>query len=155
MEITQQLNIGILNYLTHEGDYMYRKRPDVPIFAGWNSVADPYRQCGCHPDIVDRLWDQIGAVLPADCRGLVYCNPALVHSKSGVIFGIGLGTWYGLRLPDSLGSEAIMAGAKTCAQFGTGYMDIRRTLGDGWVFGAWLPDELIWCKKSYETFDNP
>jgi hypothetical protein len=48
-----------------------------------------------------------------------------------------------------------MAGAKTCTKFSTGDMDIRRTLGEEWVFGAWLPDELVWSKKSYETFDNP
>jgi hypothetical protein len=117
-------------------------------------MPDPYKLCGCHPEIVERLWDQIGAPLPADCRGLVYCNPALVHPKSGVIFAIGLGTWYGLRLPGSLASEAAKGGAKTCFKFSTGDMDIRRALGEEWVFGGFIPNELVWCKNAYEVFDH-
>jgi hypothetical protein len=155
MDVTQQLNLHVLNHLTREGEYMCRKNPGAPVFAPWDSMPDPYRLCGCHPEIVGRLWDQIGPVLPEDCRGLVHSNPALVHPKSGVILAVGLGSWYGLRLPGLFVSEAIEAGAKTCTKFSTGEMDIRRSLGHDWVFGGFCPSELTWSKRAFEFFTPP
>jgi hypothetical protein len=157
MEITQPENIKVLSHLKVDEklNYMARKRPDAPAFALWSSVPDAYRECGCHPEIVERLWDQIGAALPGDCRGLVYGNPALTHPESGVILAVGLGTWYGLRLPGSLLAEAIKAGAKTQTKWSDGNsMDIQLDFGEDWVFGAWLPNELTWCKSVYETFNH-
>lgn len=111
-------------------------------------------KCGCHPEIVERLWDQIGPKLPTDCRGLVHSNPALVHSRSGVILAIGMGTWYGLRLPGTAGKEAAKAGAETFMRWSTGDCgDIRLTLGENWVFGGFLADEPLWCKTVYDLFD--
>jgi len=156
MEIIQPKNTKVLRHLKRDGKLgcMALKRPDAPAFALWNSVPDAYRQCGCHPEIVARLWDQIGAALPEDCRGLVYSNPALTHPESGVIFAVGLGTWYGLRLPGSLTAEAIKAGAKTETRWSDGNsMDIQLDFGEEWVFGGWLPNELTWCRSVYETFD--
>jgi hypothetical protein len=154
MNIIQPLNTKVLSYLTHGGDYMFRRNPEVPVLASWNSVPNAYTECGCHPDIVERIWDNIGIALPIDCRGLIHSNPALVQPKSGVILSIGLGTWYGLRLPGLLATEAIRAGAKTSIKWSTGKsMDIQHELGEDWFFGSFLSDELIWCKKVYEMFD--
>jgi hypothetical protein len=134
---------------------MYKKHPGAPVLAPVDAVPDPFTQCGCHPDVVSRLWNGIGSALPQDCRALVYHNPSLVHVKSGVILGIGLGTWYGLRLPGDLAIGAARAGAKTCAKFSTGTdMDIRRVLGDDWVFGEWLSEEPNWCQLAYEAFNG-
>jgi hypothetical protein len=99
-----------------------------------------------------------GIKLEWKCQRIVvvlFCgNPALVHPKSRVILAIGIGTQYGLRLPGSLASEAMNAGAKTFTKWSTGgSMDIRLTLGDDWVFGGFLPNEAIWCKAVYEIFD--
>jgi hypothetical protein len=35
-----------------------------------------------------------------------------------------------------------------------GDMDTRRDLGEDWIFGAWLADELSWCRRVYEMFDH-
>jgi hypothetical protein len=29
---------------------------------------DPYIRCGSHPDVVERVWDQLGHGLPSGCR---------------------------------------------------------------------------------------
>jgi len=93
--------------------------------------------------------------LPVDCLAVVHSDPALVHPKSGAIFAICLGMAYCLRLPGSLGIEATRAGAKTFRTWSTGdTTDVRLEFGDDWVFGAWLPDELNWCKKVYEIYDH-
>jgi hypothetical protein len=77
-----------------------------------------------------------------------------VHPKTGVIFAICQGTLYGLHLPELLANEAIQAGAKTYKKWSTGDMDIKRNLGEDWVFGAFLANEPIWCQKAYEIFDH-
>lgn len=135
--------------------HLSRGRPDALPFAPHDSVENAYYLCGCHPDIVERVWDQIGETLPADCRCLVHGTPALVHSTSGIILAIGIGTQYGLRLPGLLATEATKAGAKTYTTWaGGGGMDAQRDLGDDWVFGAWLKDELSWCRQVYENIDH-
>ena len=147
INLAQPHNAQVLRYLK-------RANRDAPDIAAHDSIPNPYYQCGCHPDIVERVWDQIGAAMPADCRCLVTGMPALVHPTAGVIFALAIGTQYGLRLPGSLASAAVSAGAKTSTRWSTGAtMDIRSELGDDWVFGAWLADEFPWCKSVYAIFD--
>jgi hypothetical protein len=50
------------------------------------SLTDPYHDLGTHPDVVERLWDELTVRLPARCRWVVYGAPVLVRPSSGVIF---------------------------------------------------------------------
>jgi hypothetical protein len=130
--------------------YLSRSKPDVPSYAARDAIADPYLRAGCHPDIVERLWDQLGATLPCDCRCLIYGTPALAIPSNGIILGIGMGTQYGLYLPSPLADEAIAAGARTSTVWGVrDTMSITSELGPDWVFGAWLPSESNWCNAAY------
>jgi hypothetical protein len=55
---------------------------------------------GAHPDLLARLWDELGGALPVDCRWIVFGTPVLVHPKTGMLFGFGGGTHtYAFRLP--------------------------------------------------------
>jgi len=155
MEVNLPSNSSVLRFLTREGGHMYCKLPNVPAFAEWNSVSDAFTSCGCHPEVVSRIWTDIGRKLPRDCRGLIYSNPSLVHAETGIIFALGMGTWYGLRLPRKLISVAIAAGAKTRMEFSTGNMDIRQSISDEWVFGGFLVQELGLCKSAYDYFSLP
>ena len=149
--ISQPANVKVLQYLS-------KLRPPAPVFALWNSVPDPYTRCGCHPDIVGVLWDSVNSKLPADCRALVYGNPALVHPR-GVIFAIGMGTWHGYRLPGILGTEAVKDGVKTTEKFGDSIVDIQARLGEDWYYG-FLPSpgyrcaDDAWCQLVYEMLDQ-
>lgn len=100
--------------------------------------------------ISSRLWDQLGASLPEDCRYLIYGTPALAH-PSGLILAVGIGTQYGLCVP-SLSSEAAKeSGAnKSITWSGGGTMDIRHDYGEDWVFYAWLRIELLWCRAVHD-----
>jgi hypothetical protein len=122
------------------------------MYAAWDSVNDAYYNAGSHPDIVERLWDQIGAKLPVDCRCLIHGYPSLAHPSSGVVFGITAGTSYCLYLPNGIAATSIEMGARTYlkATYGND-LDTLRDLGNDWVFGAWLVQELTWCRTVYES----
>jgi len=139
------LNAKVLRYLA-------RDRPQSPAFAPFDAAADAYSGAGCHPEIVERLWDQIGAALPVDCRCLIHGTPALAHPESGVILATGIGTQYALLLTSALAKEAILAGAKkTTVWTGGGSLDVQQSFGADWVLGAWLDRETGWCRTFYDS----
>ena len=71
MNVRQPANAGIVRYLERPGHA-----------AGCPDVRPPrdgrrdYWESGAHPDIVERLWDQVGRDLPAACRQVVLGSPA-------------------------------------------------------------------------------
>ena len=135
--------------------YLSSERFDVPVFMARELHPDPYLRAGCHPDIVERIWDQIGPAHPFDCRCLIYGFPALAIPVNGIIIGLGLGTQYGLRLPGQMGGQAIGAGAQTITKWGAGQvMDIREAIGPEWLFGCWKEEELDWCKLTIEQLKS-
>lgn len=134
--------------------YLQRAKQTAPTFV-WHREhsVKAYYESGCHPDIVERIWDQIGAALPSDCRSLVYGTPALVHPASGAVLAIGMGTQYGLRLCEPGLSAARASGAKTTATWTIGgSTDIVVECGADWVFGCFASDEPTWCRQAYEAF---
>jgi len=52
-----------------------------------DEVARPCDSLGTHPDLVARLWDEIPAAPPADCRFVVFGSLALVRPDDGIVGG--------------------------------------------------------------------
>ncbi len=122
------------------------------------SVPDIYYNLGTHPDLVERLWDQLTVKLPAEYRWIVYGAPVLVHPSSGIIFAFAGGTHtYALRLPAREREEALHAGAKRLYEYpaypGLGIeastLDLD-DIGKEWVFGGWFKGEEDWCLAAYQ-----
>lgn len=137
--------------------YLARGETREPVFAwhrDYSGNRDPYWEAGCHPDIVERLWKQIGTALPSDCCSLVCGTPALTHPVSGAILAIGMGTEYGLRLAEPSLSAALAAGAKTLMTWGAGggSTDLRKVCGADWLFGGWATKEPEWCRHAFDAF---
>jgi hypothetical protein len=120
-------------------------------------VKDPYMTLGTHPDLVSRLWTELGGSLPADCRVIVHGMPALVRPDTGVILGIAGGTlMYALRLDAAGATAARAAGAKTEHRYpaypSLGIAEVvidARAFGDTWIFGRWLPGEPEWLAAGF------
>jgi hypothetical protein len=109
-----------------------------------------YWECGAHPEIVERLWDQLGKHLPAECCQVVLGSPALVHPDSGALLAIAIGTQYGVCLPASALREGLPPGTRTQTVWAEGStMDIQKDFGEGWIFGAWSPAEEVWCLEAF------
>jgi hypothetical protein len=142
-------NSIVLAYLTRP----HRNRVPLPTVVRPEEVDDPYMRLGAHPEVVQRIWDEIGKALPRDCRSVVHSTPALVHPENGTIFVLALGTGYGLRLPPPLVEVALRRGARESVQYTYGGdMNTHRDLGRNWILGAWLADEPRWCAKAFEYF---
>ena len=138
-------NAGVLRHLSGGWD-----GTRIGPSASPADVADPYMTLGTHPDVVERLWDELGGCLPEPCRWVVYGRPALVHPRSGIVFGFAGGTHtYALRLPPEERARAVQAGARREHTYGDGSRLDLDALGDAWVLGAWLAPEPEWCLAAY------
>jgi hypothetical protein len=122
-----------------------------------DAVTSPYMTLGTHPDLVVRLWSELGRLMPADCRSVVFGVPALVRPDTGVIFGFAGGTqMYALRLDGPGESAALAAGARRTfcypaySSLGIDELVIDLTsFGDGWIFGRWYSGEPEWALAAY------
>ncbi len=140
-------NHGVLKYLGRGEKSRNR------LFALPGDVRDPYMGQGSHPDIVARVWDELGASLPADCRCLINGTPAVVHDLSGIVIAICNGTQYNLRLTSNDFQAAIAKGASTRTRWANGTeMDSLLELGMDWIFGGWLKEEAQWVRDTYEQW---
>ena len=148
-------NRGIIAYLSADT----RQKIDARAQASPADITDPYYNLGTHPDIVERLWDDLGGVLPKNCRWVLYGAPVLVHHASGVVFGFAGGSLtYALRLPPAERALAIAAGADTIHHYpayaelniAASKLDLAR-FGPEWVFGRWLKGEEDWCRAAFDA----
>ena len=145
-------NSIVLAYLTR----LHRHRVPLPPVVRPEEVDDPYMKLGAHPEVVQRIWHELGKAVPRDCIRVVYSTPALVHPENGTIFALALGTAYGLRLPPPLLEVAIRRGARISMRYTEGDdINTHRDLGRDWVLGAWLPAEPGWCTQAFEYFGRP
>jgi hypothetical protein len=158
VNLSSPANGGIVRYLEAKARSpravsVARARASAPP----ESIANPYYDLGTHPDLVERLWDELTVKLPARCRWIVYGTPVLVHPSSGIIFAFAGGTHtYALRLPIKEREEALRAGAKRLYEY-PAYpeLDIQASrldlddIGEEWVFGGWFKGEEDWCLAAY------
>ena len=147
IDTVSPINQGVLRYFGRG------EKSRTAVIAAPNSVPDPYLCQVSHPDIVQRVWDELGPLLPAECRSLVDGTPAIVHNRTGIVIAICNGTQYNLRLTTVGFREAIARGARTRIRWSTGEeMDSLAVLGADWIFGGWFKEEEQWCRDSYEEY---
>ena len=132
--------------------YFSRSAEEPKCVGPWEVGPDPYMASGSHPDVVSRVWDEIGSSLPEDCKCRVGYSPALVHPRTGLLLAVAMGTQYALRLPSDLRQTALNAGLKTSTVWGLKHhFDLSASLGSEWVFGGWLKEEFEWLRLAYEA----
>lgn len=142
------------NHLLNEKPlYFLRKRMSGKVpFALPSEVKDAYQGQGSHPDIVARLWDELGKALPVDGRCLIFGTPALIHGETGVLLGICGGTSYFLRLSPDQRKEAKSKGAQTLVKSSLGdIFDVTKEIGSDWVCANWDKREMEWLKENYKA----
>jgi|SRR5688572_9758986 len=147
MQIRRPSNEGVIRYLERNG-------PRIPDVRPPREKGLDYWECGSHPDVVERLWDQLGKHLPMGCRQVVLGTPALVHPGTGVVLAIAMSMQYGLRLPGRILKEGLGPNVRTQVTWSTGgQMDIQQEIGSDWVFGTWAAAEESWCLESFQEHE--
>jgi hypothetical protein len=113
---------------------------------------NPYMEAGHHPDMVERVWDKLGAALPESCTFLVRGNPVLAHPRTLAVFALPRGTAYALWLtPDDRDGCDL----STVHRWGSGSAtDLAERLGDGWFWGRFDPRETGWCRAAFDWWDR-
>jgi hypothetical protein len=113
-------------------------------------VRDPYMDQGSHPDIVRRIWDELGPDLPCDCRAQAKGRPVLAHPETDRIIAMATGTAYALWLVDEDYGLACNSGADTVMRWSAGSVtDLASCAGTGWLWGGWYHEEAEWLRRSY------
>lgn len=141
LDLRHPENSGVLAWLAS-------RAPTAPPIQRPSAVPDPEAGAGAHPDVVERLWRQLGQALPRAARALVYGTPALVHPERGVVLAVAIGTTYALRIPPTAFQAAIARGLKRVHRFATvGQTLDLAAFGPSWCFGAWLDSERSWVES--------
>ena len=109
VDFSSPLNRGVLEYLRQSRP---KRKADLES-ASPTSVKNPLTKTDTYPEVGVRLWEELAASLPVDCRWIVCGVPALVHPQTGVLFGVAIGMAYCLRLTDADMERALQAGAST------------------------------------------
>jgi hypothetical protein len=130
-------NARVLRYLGRAGGPNHSAPPSV-----YELHANAL---GTHPDLADRLWRGLTALLPEDCAWVVHGRPVLVRPSTGIVFGFALGTHtYGLKLRPPEYDAAIALGAR------------RMQLDVPWILGEWRAEEPAWCLAAWrQAGDQP
>jgi len=117
-------------------------------------VRDPFLTCGSHPDIVERVWDQLGDSLSNASRCILCGTPVLVHHDTGLVLAACYGTQYCVRLPAAAMPAALKAGCQTSTRWSNGTITkLSEEFGANWVFGCWAKDEVAWCRAVADAED--
>jgi hypothetical protein len=143
VDFSSPLNRGVLEYLRSRPS---SRKAELESSSPAN-VKNPLAKTNTHPEAGVRLWVDLAASLPVDCRWIIYGTPALVHPKAGVLFGVAFGTMYCLRLSEADKESALEAGVRTEHEA----LDLESQFGPDWVFGNWAQVELEWCRAEYEA----
>jgi hypothetical protein len=126
-----------------------------PCIRRVESPRDPYWYLGSHPETVERVWDELGAALPQDCRCIVFGTPGLVAPRSGILIAEAYGTAYIIRIAPHMMAEAIQAGAgRNITRSTQSLAEMQEQYGDDWIFGKWLPREPEWLLATYRSIEG-
>jgi len=115
------------------------------------SHVDPYRELGCHPGAVRRVWDDFGSRLPVDCRCLIYGLPSLATPFSGLILAVAWGTNYVMQVPPEVPKVLASTQSDLMSYLISKFaLDPSKEFGDTWILGMGLKDEPQWCRVVFD-----
>lgn len=133
-------------------DYFRTLAPRARPLTPWREAQDPYYEAGAHPDVVEFLWDRLGASLPTTSRCLLFGVPVLVQPDSGIILAVAMGTGYALRVPDEELTSALANGYRVTWDLRTQVLDAAALFGADWIWGRYGNREARWMRTLFERF---
>lgn len=158
LPLTAPANAGVLAWFRSRraGPERVERDPETESCAP-TETKDPYLRLGAHPDLLSRMWGELGKTLPESCAWVVLGMPVLSHPHTGVIFAYAGGTSYMLRLAPGDLAAALAAGTPQQHQYpgvkSLGMppttLDLRE-IGPEWVMGGWRKPEPDWMRNAFD-----
>jgi hypothetical protein len=146
MSVRQPLNDGVIRYLERHRTFAEDDRAPRPDHLD-------YWESGSHPDVVERVWNQLGNALPLECRRVVCGTPALVHPTSKVVIAVSIGTAYAVRLPSTVLGSGLPKDVRVEHTWSTGgRMNAQTEFGPAWIFGTYAREEEVWCREAFDEY---
>jgi hypothetical protein len=130
-------------------------KPDPVLAPSQSPEGVSLLSLGALPEIVERLW-KVGLALPTDCRWIAYRRAVLAHSKTGIIFGLAVGTFgVALRVPHATEEAVEIDGAMQTLPYRSGRR--KRSLsaleyGPNWRFVVDAVKIEAWARAAYDHF---
>jgi hypothetical protein len=143
--VRQPLNASVVRYLERVRTWSDEDRAPRP-------EHKDHWEAGSHPDVVERVWDQLGKSLPPESHRVVCGTPALVHPESKVVIAIAIGTQYAMRLPTAVVQSAAGNAKIETTWSGGGSLNVRDELGPNWILGSYSREEEVWCQQAFEEY---
>ncbi len=139
---TRSENAGVLAYLRR------RNERGLPLAALPSDTPDPYLSLGSHPDVVERVWDDLCP--HTRWRLVVLGTPAAVDPVCGTVLAVALGTSYWLRVTPADLAVALADGFTQTHRYGLDpqVFDAAATFGTTWVHGRWDEREPGWLRAT-------
>jgi hypothetical protein len=149
MDVRRPENSGLIRYLE-----TVNERPGTPdVRTPDDTELREFRIYGTHPEVAERVWAQLGASVPMECRQVVLGRPALLILNCGIIFAIGIGTSYAIRVPRRV--KWWRRGLPTEIKWSDRpRLDIKEIFGRHWIVGDWSKQEQAWCVAAYRYFQQ-
>lgn len=110
-----------------------------------------YWHAGCHPEIVEYVWDTLGAVLAVNSCCTINGRPVLLHPKSSVLLAVCVGTHFVLRVIDDDINVAVAEDYKATSNWAA-QTELCRTFGPGWFVGQFSETSEIFCLNSFDAY---
>ena len=110
--------------------------------------ADKYWHAGCHPEIVEYVWDTLNSVLPISCSCTINGQPVLLHPKSNTIMAICMGTNFLIRVTNEDLQVAASEKYETTSDW-NGPKDLKTDFGINWFFGKFSETSEIFCLDTF------
>jgi hypothetical protein len=124
-------------------------KPPAPLSQSLTEVDDPFYGLSTHPDIIEHLW-KLDESLPQPCRWVFWGKPSLVHAQTGVVFAVGFGTMYVMRLPPHILRNVTGEQAKVVPSGNPGQSFDIGPMGPEWRFVMSRAPEATWCRAAYD-----
>jgi hypothetical protein len=151
---------GIMQVMVASPPELERSASNDAVFAYLDPVGptppgrerNPYLDTGHHPDIVERVWRDLGAELPETARCRVNGNPVLAHHTSGAVIAFPRGTSYALWIPPGERADCDLLTRHTWGNATT--TDLTEVVGEGWRWGRFDAREPGWCVAAHRWWDH-
>jgi len=108
-------------------------------------IQNVYASSGCHPDIIEHVWNMICELVPDVSKACIHGSPCAVNTKNHQIVAVSMGMTYAIKVLPAFISEANSIEREALAStLNSRAIDLKEAFGLDWFFGEFEDREIDW-----------